>query len=149
MIYSLDSPSGAAGADWAGAALAAGCSFVIFLAGLPAAAFGEADFFDFFAPFFFAAFDLDFVGQNDPDMAGAFADRAGASSGLGLKALRGGTFPNYRLLDDEIGDVQVVVILGVGDGAGKRLADEAGGFFGHKARADPGRPKPEVPEFPA
>ena len=66
-------------------------------------------------------------------MAGAFADRAGASSGLWLKALRGGTFPNYGLLDDEIGDVQVVVILGVGDGAGERLSDEAGGLLGHKA----------------
>ena len=66
-------------------------------------------------------------------MAGAFANRAGASSSLWLKALRGGSFPNDGLLDDEVGDVQVVVILGIGDGAGKRLADEAGGLLGHKA----------------
>jgi hypothetical protein len=82
---------------------------------------------------FLAALDLDFVGQNDPDMAGAFADRAGASSSLWLKALRGGSLPNDGLLDDEVGDVQVVVILGIGDGAGKRLADEACGLLGHKA----------------
>ncbi len=66
-------------------------------------------------------------------MARALADRAGAAAGLGLKALCGGPFPDDGLLDDEVRDVQIVVILCIGDGAGERFANEPGGLFGDKA----------------
>ncbi len=56
-------------------------------------------------------------------MAGPFANGTGAAASLGLKALGCRTFAHNRFLDDQVLDVKIVIIFGIGHGTGQRLPD--------------------------
>ncbi len=96
----------------------------------------------------FAVFDLEFVSENDADVTGALADRSCAAAGFRLKALGGRTFPHDGLLDHEIGHIQVVVVLGVRDGAGERLSYEAGCLLRYEAQQIQGVRSRKPLDFP-
>src|SRR5215213_12004065 len=63
--------------------------------------------------------------EQDRQMAGALANRRGATHRARPEALERRTFVGVRRLDEEILAVELVVVLGVGDGRLEHLAPVA------------------------
>ena len=62
-------------------------------------------------------------------MAGAFADRTSATTGFRLKALECWSFTDNSFFDHEIGQVEIVVVLGICNRTAKSFENEGGGLF--------------------
>src|ERR1700738_550354 len=80
-----------------------------------------------------ACFDWDFVGQNNPDVAGSFQNAGGAFTPPRHHPLHRRAFAYDRFLHDEAIDFQVRIVLRVGDRAFQRFANEERRFFRRKS----------------